>query len=403
MILQPVKSFHSDIISIVNTANRPIYLDYAAATPVADFVVEAMIPYLSDIFYNPSSSYFAAVTVRREYEAAKAVLAQSFGAKGDELVMTAGATESVNLAFHQSHGHVITTRIEHPAVLEAAKRREHTLVEVTDKGRVVVEDVINAIRPDTDFISIGFANSELGTIQPIRKLSQAIDHIRKERAEQGNMTPLLFHSDASQGFGLIDIHVSRLGVDLLTLNAAKIYGPKQVGLLWIKPSVEMTADIVGGGQERGLRSGTENIAGVIGFSVAAKRAAATQKSESIRIGTLRDSLQKSLTDAFETSFVLGDSKHHLPGHLSMAFAGIDAERIIFMVEDEVLVATGSACSANKQTASHVLTAIGLDDDHLSGSLRMTLGAGSDEQSTTKAAQILIDAIKSEYTRIKEIA
>ena len=387
----------------MNTSDRPIYLDYAAATPVADFVVEAMMPYLSDIFYNPSSSYFAAVTVRREYEAAKSTLAQSFGAKGDELVMTAGATESVNLAFHQSRGHVVTTAIEHPAVLEAAKKRERTLVSVNEKGRVIVDDVISAIRPNTDFISIGLANSELGTIQPIRKLAQAIDLVRKERAEQGNTTPLLFHSDASQGFGLIDIHVSRLGVDLLTLNAAKIYGPKQVGLLWIKPSVEMTADIVGGGQERGLRSGTENIAGVIGFSVAAKRAAQTQKSESARIASLRDMLQKRLVESFETAVVLGDSKHRLPGHLSMSFPGIDAERIIFMVEDDVLVATGSACSANKQTASHVLTAIELDDEHLGGSLRMTLGNGSDEASTTRAADILIAALKKEYARLKEAA
>lgn len=403
MIHKPVKSYLSDIISIVNTSDRPIYLDYAAATPVADFVVDAMMPYLSDIFYNPSSSYFAAVTVRREYEAAKSTLAQSFGAKGDELVMTAGATESVNLAFHQSRGHVVTTAIEHPAVLEAAKKRKHTLVSVNEKGRVSVDDVISAIQPNTDFISIGLANSELGTIQPIRKLAQEIDLVRKERAEQGNTTPLLFHSDASQGFGLIDIHVARLGVDLLTLNAAKIYGPKQVGLLWIKPSVEMTADIVGGGQERGLRSGTENIAGVIGFSVAAKRAAATQKSESIRIAALRDMLQKRLSDTFDTAMTLGDAKHRLPGHLSMAFPGIDAERIIFMVEDEVLVATGSACSANKQTASHVLTAIGLDYKHLGGSLRMTLGSGSDEASITRAADILIAALKKEYARLKEAA
>jgi cysteine desulfurase len=385
----------------VKTQYAPIYLDYAAATPVADFVINAMMPYMSSAFYNPSSSYLAAVNVRREYEAAKRELAQAFGAKGDELVMTAGATESINLAFHQSHGHVVTTSIEHPAVLEAAKRHEHTLVGVDKKGRVQVDDVIAAVRSDTDFISVGLANSELGTIQPIRRLAQAINIIKQKRREQGNTTPLLFHSDASQGFGLIDIHVSRLGVDLLTLNAAKIYGPKQVGLLWIKPSVEMTADIVGGGQERGLRSGTENVAGVIGFSVAAQRAAATQKSESVRIGQLRDILQARLTESFKTACVLGDVKHRLPSHLSMAFPGIDAERVIFMVEDNVLVATGSACSANKHTASHVLRAIGLDEDYLGGSLRMTLGSGSNEASVERAAGILIQAIQSEYSRIKD--
>lgn len=376
----------------------PIYLDYAAATPMADFVVEAMHPYFSEIFYNPSSPYLAAVKVRREYEAAKAILAQSFGAKGDELVMTAGATESVNLAFHQTTGHVVTTSIEHPAVLEVAKRRNHTLVQVDQKGRVSPDDVIAAIQPDTEIISIGFANSEIGTVQPIRKIAQLLEREKKVRREQGNMTPLLFHCDASQGFGLLDIHVARLGVDLLTLNAAKIYGPKQVGLLWIKPSVEMSPDIVGGGQERGLRSGTENVAGVIGFSVAAKRAAQTQKSENHRLANLRDILEKKLETAFPIAVTLGAGKHRLPGHLSMSFPGIDAERIIFMVEEEVLLATGSACSANKQTVSHVLTAIGLDDTHTNGSLRMTLGLSTDEDTIEQASEVLIAAIQSEYDR-----
>lgn len=379
----------------------PIYLDYAAATPMADFVVEAMMPYFTEHFYNPSSPYFAAVTVRRDYEAAKQTIARTIGAKGDELIMTAGATESINLAFRQASGHIVTTQIEHPAVLETAKRQPHTLVSVNEKGRVAVESVRAAIREDTELVSIGLANSELGTLQPIRKIAQMITQVRQARREKGNTTPLFFHSDASQGFGLVDIHVARLGVDLLTLNAAKIYGPKQVGLLWVNASIDMQPEIIGGGQERGLRSGTENVAGVIGFAAAAERASATQKSEADRLVGLRNHMQQRFVDAFDDVVLLGDAKYRLPSHLSVAFPRIDAERVIFAIEDRVLIATGSACSANKHTASHVLRAIQLDDTCISGSLRITLGAQTDEAAITTAADTIIEAIEHEYSRMNK--
>jgi cysteine desulfurase len=378
----------------------PIYLDYAAATPLADFVREAMESYLSDNFYNPSSPYFPAVKVRREYEAAKQRLGASFGVKADECIMTAGATESINLAFSGVKGHVVTSTIEHPAVLEVAKCHDHTLVEVNEKGRVDPQSVAKAITDKTELVSIALANNELGTIQPLRKIAANLEAIRKKRLEQGNTTPLLFHSDASQGFGQIDIHATRLGLDLLTLNAAKIYGPKQVGLLWAKQSVVLKPSIVGGGQERGLRSGTENVSGVIGFAIAAERAAAQQQSENVRLAALRDKLQQQLHDAFPEAVILGDQKHRLPGHLSMAFPGIDAERIIFKVESSVLLSTGSACSANKQTASHVLRAIGISDSYINGSLRISLGKPTTEEDVLEAASVLIEALTNEYKRMR---
>lgn len=371
---------------------------------MADFVVEAMQPYFSEFFYNPSSPYAPAVKVRREYEVAKQQLAETFGAKGDEVVITAGATESINLVFSAIAGHVVTSKIEHPAVLESAKRRDHTLVEVSEKGMVSPEAIRQAVRPDTSLVSIAFANNELGTLQPIRRIAQMIETERRNRAEQGNMTPLLFHCDASQGFDQMDIHVARLGVDLLTLNAGKVYGPKQVGLLWTKRSAHLEPYIVGGGQERGLRSGTENVAGTIGFAVAAHRASEMRRSEGARLRDLRDLLQGQLTDAFPESVVLGSQKHRLPGHLSMAFPMIDAERIIFLLEARgIYVATGSACSANKHTASHVLRAIGIDEALINGSLRFTLGRHTTKEQILLAAEGIIQAVSNEYQRMERTA
>ena len=380
-----------------------IYLDHAAATPVADHVVTAMLPYLSDIFYNPSSQYAPAVQVRREYEAAKQQLAQSFGAKGDELIITAGATESINLAFHSTFGHVVTTAIEHPAVLECAKQRDHTLVQPNDKGRVSVDDIVSVIRPDTQLVSVALANNELGTLQPIRKITQAIDAIREERRLAANQNPLYVHCDGSQGFGQVDVNVARLGTDFLTLNSGKMYGPKQVGLLWAKKHISIHPIIVGGGQERGLRSGTENVSGAIGFSAAATWSANHQSAEADRLKKLRDMLQQRITSGVPESVVLGDQKHRLPGHLSISFPGIDAERLVFMLERQgIYIATGSACSANKNTASHVLTAIGLDDTIISGSIRLTLGKRTTEQSVERASADIITAVKSEYARMKKV-
>lgn len=379
--------------------NEVIYLDHAAATPVDSKVVAAMQPYVSDAFYNPSAPYAPAVAVRREYEQAKQIIAQTIGARGDEIVMTAGATESINLAFGGISGHVVTANIEHHAVLEAAKHFDHTLVAADERGMVTADSIREAIQPDTQLVSIALANNELGTIQPLRDIAQIVKAERDARLARGDHTPIYLHSDASQGVGQLDVNVARLGLDLLTLNAAKVYGPKQVGLLWAASHVVLAPQIVGGGQERGLRSGTENVAGTIGFAKALELATAHRKFESDRLMKLRDHLQADLVTAFPGAVVSGHQKHRLAGHLHISFPELDAERVLFALESRgVLVATGSACAANKGTRSHVLTAIGMAPEVADGSMRMTLGHLSTEENTQRASALIIEEVQREYDR-----
>jgi cysteine desulfurase len=376
-----------------------IYLDHAAATPLDERVLRAMQPYFSELFYNPSSPYSPAIEVRHAYEEAKHTLAKQLGAKPDELVMTAGATESINLAFRGVTGHVITAAIEHQSVLAAAKEHPYTIVDVDERGYVSAESIKAAIRPDTQLVSIALANNELGTLQPIRDIAQIIKQVREERLGRGDLTPIVLHSDASQGVGQIDVNVARLGLDLLTINAAKIYGPKQMGLLWAASHVRLTPQIVGGGQERGLRSGTENVAGTVGFAKALELASTHRVFESDRLRKLRDSLQKRIAEAFPEAVFSGHEKHRLAGHLHVSFSNIDGERLLFSLESRgVLVATGSACAANKGTRSHVLTAIGLAPELADGSIRISLGHLSTDENTELAGTILIEEVKKEYQR-----
>lgn len=377
-----------------------VYLDHAAATPLDPEVQAAMQPYFAEKFYNPSSPYAPAVAVRREYEEAKAAIARVIGARTGEITMTAGATESINLAFGSSSGHVVATVIEHQAVLAAAKRHDYTFVSVNQKGRVDPVDIREAIRPDTWLISVGIANSEIGTVQPLNKIAEVIASVRAERLAQGNETPLYLHSDASQGAGQLDLHVARLGVDMLTLNAAKIYGPKQVGLLYAARSVKLQPQIVGGGQEQGLRSGTENVAGVIGMAAALQKADGHRHGEVNRLSILRTALQKKLCDAFPDAIVSGHPKYRLAGHLHISFPGLDAERLVFGLEArDVLVATGSACAANKGTRSHVLMAIGMEEMTADGSLRLSLGKMTDQAAIDYAAKAIIAEVQREKERL----
>ena len=377
-----------------------IYLDHAAATPVDERVIKAMKPYLTDLFYNPSSPYMPAISVRRDYESAKQKLANLIGAKSGDLIMTAGATESINLAFSGITGHVITSNIEHHAVLACAKLCNHTLIESDEKGMISVEKIKKAIRPDTQMISIALANNELGTIQPLREIAVFVKKEREKRLIEGNKMPIYFHTDASQGAGLLDINVARLGVDMLTLNAGKVYGPKQVGLLWMSNQAKVEPKIIGGGQERGLRSGTENVAGTVGFAKAYELAYEHRKYESERLEKLRNYLQNILLEAFPEAVISGNQKCRLSNFLHISFSKIDAERLIFALEDRgVLVASGSACAANKGSRSHVLTAIGLLPELADGSIRITLGHLSNQQNIELAGKIIIEEIKREYERI----
>lgn len=381
-------------------ATPVIYLDYAAATPVADFVLAAMQPYMTDQFYNPSSPYAPAIAVRRDYEAAKAELAAVIGVKADEIVMTAGATESINMIFHSVDGHVVTSNIEHQAVLEAAKARPHTLVQANQKGTITPQVIAAALTPDTQLVSIALASNELGTIQPLSDIAAVIQAERDRRQQVGSAVPLYFHTDASQGAGYVDLHTSRLHVDAMTLNAGKVYGPKQVGLLWANRAVRVKPLFYGGGQESGARSGTENVAGTIGFATALTAYTARRHAETKRLASLRDTLQQQLTAAFPAAVVSGNQKKRLPNFLPISFPGLDAERLLFALESlGVLVATGSACAANKGTRSHVLTAIGLEPAVADGNLRITLGASTTNDSIAYAAKSIIQVVQNEMQRV----
>ena len=377
------------------------YLDHAAATPVDPVVRDVMLPYFSEKFFNPSSPYSAAVEVKREYHDAKVRIARCLGVQADELVMTAGATESVHIALTGAVGGVVAVgATEHVAVLKAAERFGGVVIPADKKGRITAEVVRQVLRPGVTLVSVGLVNNELGIIQPIDEIMQVVEVERARRRDVGDVLPLHVHCDASQALALIDVKPKRLGIDLLTLSAAKVYGPKQVGLLWVRPGVSLTPTIAGGGQEMGLRSGTENVAGVVGFAAATELAARRRGAEVKRLRSLRDTMQQTLEQEFPDMVVSSDKRKGLVSFLHVSFPGLDAERLIFMLERQgVMVATGSACAANKGTQSHVLKAIGMSDELIAGSLRISLGRLSTEENVKKATALLVEAVQAERVRV----
>lgn len=379
-----------------------IYLDHAAATPLSDKAKQAMEPYFSDFFFNPSAAYLPAVDVRHRYEAAKDEIAHVIGAKGADLVMTSGATESINLAFSlvENDGEVLISAVEHAAVVENAKRAgNYQTIKVDENGRVDLDDFQAKLSPRTQFVSVCLVCSELGTIQPISDLARIIQTERERRAFAGEQTPLYFHCDASQGLGLMEVKVARLGVDLLTLNAAKIYGPKGIGALYVGHNVRLKPLTVGGGQEMGLRSGTENVPATIAFATAITEAEKHINSERKRLSDLKRELRKNLEDLPNIIF-LGKDKVQLPSFLPISLPGLDAERLIFALEDRhVYVSTGAACSASKGIKSPTLLAIGLDDSAIAGSLRITMGKLTTPENIADFSAILHEVVKNEINRL----
>lgn len=399
-----------------------IYLDYAAATPVDARVFEAMKPYFSENFFNPSAPYLPAKHVRKIYEDAKDELAHTIGAKGNDLVITAGATEANNLAFSAIESIkeeyknlidamsgvnelpvVLVLETEHASVLNLAKNYHYKTIKVDKNGRIDLEDFKHKLTPNVGFISISLCNNELGTIQPISDIVEIINEEKRLRAVGGNPLPLIFHSDASQALNLMDISVSRLGVDLLTINSAKVYGPKGIGALYVGRGIKLKPVVYGGGQEMGLRSGTENVAGLVGFSTAAKIAKDHVNGNRKKFEKLnkifRDTLVENLEGKIEPKF-LGNQKRQLANFVPVCFDGLDAERLIFKLEDEkIYVSTGAACAASKGEKSHVLTAIGLTDSEIAGSLRISMGATNDEIQVKTAASKLAEIVKKELERI----
>jgi cysteine desulfurase len=378
---------------------KPIYLDYAAATPLDRRVEAAMRPFFSDNFYNPSSSYLAAKAVKFELEDARSRVAHWLGAKPSEVVFTAGATESINLAIRgvmQRHpnGKVLICSTEHEAVLAAGRPYNHQLIPVAQDGTVDLNALRQLVDDSTVLISVGLVNNEVGTIQPLKEVADMVQEVRRLRQLKNNPMPLYVHTDASQAACYLDLHASRLGVDLLTLNGAKMYGPKQSGALFIKAGVQLEPLIAGGGQERGLRSGTENVAACVGLAAALDIAQTERKAAIAKVGALRDGLLSRVLEALPKTVVNGNPKKHAPHILHLSWPGVDGERLLMQLDEQgVMASTGSACAANKQTASHVLKACGLADELVQGSLRLSFGRGTTVAQVTKAAAVIIEILK----------
>lgn len=371
-----------------------IYLDHAAATPVDPRVLEAMEPYFSRDFFNPSAAYLPAKKVSADYEAAKATIAHAIGAKTSDLVITAGATEANNLAFTAATS-VLNLSTEHDSVRRVAKNHNGTEIAVDKFGRINLNDFRAKLTDEIDLVSVSLVNNELGTIQPLAEISEIIRETKFDRLKRNIKTPLYLHSDASQALNLLDINVARLGVDLLTLNAAKIYGPKGVGALYVSRGVKLSPVTFGGGQENGLRSGTENVPGVIGFAKAVELAKSHLNSNHKKYAELK----KILLDELQ-GYELVNKKHSIDNFVVLCYNGIDAERLIYLLEEQsVYVSTGAACAASKGEKSHVLTAIGLSDAEIAGSLRLTLGETNNKDQIHEAAKIINEVVATERRRL----
>lgn len=357
---------------------RSIYLDYAAATPADPRVVAAMQPYWTERFYNPSATYSNARAMSGELKGYRQRLAVCLGVKPSEIIFTAGGTEADNLAIAgvmdgYPGANLIVSAIEHEAVLAAAKKYKYQLALVDDEAVVDVNKLATQINDKTVLISVMHANNEVGSIQPLTQISQLIAQIRQQRRSTGNMLPLYLHSDASQSANYLAIKPSRLGVDLMTINGGKIYGPKQTGVLYVDSSIELVAQTRGGGQERGLRSGTENLAVIAGLTTALEIAQSSRKQEAKRLQDLQQLFEAELTQSI-AGLTINSRGKRLPNIVHISIDGIDNETVMMQLDElGVMCAVGSACSASDDEPSHVLKAMGLSDQQAQSSLRFSMG------------------------------
>ncbi len=373
-----------------------IYLDYAAATPLDGEVLEAMKPYFSELFYNPSATYLNGRKVKDALSEARAIIAGHLGSRPSEIIFTAGGTEANNLAINgimgqYPDGGIVVAAIEHDSVLVPAQQSEKlTLVSPNQDGIITTEALRKAIKDDTVLVSIGLINNEIGVVQPIKELAMVIEAIRQQRNESGNSNPLFFHTDACQAGNYVNLQVGKLGVDMMTINGGKLYGPKQSGALYIRAGLRLTPLIKGGGQEFGLRSGTENVVNSIGLAVALAKAQKIKNDEVERLATLQQKLVDELTNNFPDVWINGSLKNRSCNNIHATFPGEDNERLMMMLDERgIQCATGSACSASKDKPSHVLTAIGLSDADARSSLRFSFG----RQTTIEHIDELVSALK----------
>lgn len=372
--------------------NPQIYMDHSATTAVDPAVVEAMLPYFSEKFGNPSSLYAIGRQARRAIEDSRQKIADLLGARKEEIIFTGSGTESDNLAIkgiayknRKKGDHIITSSIEHHAVLRTCKFLETqgfnvTYLQVSKEGMVNPADVEKAITSKTILISIMHANNEIGTIQPIEEIGK----IAKEKN-------IPFHTDAVQTAGKLPLNVDSLGVDLLSISAHKIYGPKGVGALYIRKGTFLEPQLHGGGHERNIRSSTENVPGIVGFARAAELARERLPHEQ-EIAGLRNSLIKGVLE-INDSYLNGHPTKRLPNNANFRFSFIEGESLLLNLDMKGIAAsTGSACSSTSLEPSHVLLAIGLKPEDAHGSLRLTLGLGNTQEDVDQVVSVLPDIV-----------
>jgi cysteine desulfurase len=378
--------------------NLPIYLDNHATTRIDPRVVEAMMPWLTDSYGNAASrSHSFGWSAEQAVETARAQVAKLIGASPKEIVFTSGATESNNLALKGAveaaagpGAAILTQATEHKAVLDpcgwlAKQGCRITVLPVDHDGRIRLDDLRLLIEEQKPLlVTIMFANNEIGTLQPIEEIGRLCH-------ERG----VLFHTDAAQAVGKIPIRADALSIDLLSISAHKIYGPKGVGALYVRrhhPRVELAEQIHGGGHERGLRSGTLNVPGIVGLGAACALAGAEMESESARLAALRDRLQAKLTAGLDHVRVNGSQEHRLPGNLNMTFRHVDSESLMMGLKD-VALSSGSACTSAKIEASHVLRALGLSEEAAHSTLRFGIGRFNTEEEIDYVAERLVDVVR----------
>lgn len=380
--------------------NPSQYFDYAAATPLLPEAKTAMEPYLTGSFFNASALYTGGRSNRYALETARHTVAMGLGAKPTELIFTAGGTEANNIAIHgvmSSHpgAKIVVSAIEHESVLEPAKNYPHEIVDVNEAGIVDITALKGAITDDVVLVSVMYANNEVGSIQPLNDIFEVIAAVRNDRKQKGITLPLFLHTDACQAGNYLDIQVSRLHVDLLTINAGKVYGPKQTGALYVRSGIHINPLIQGGGQEWNIRSGTENIANIVAFATAWQAVRADYKQERERLTEIRDAMIATLTKALPKLILNGATQHkRLANNIHITIPGYDNERLLMELDEAgFMVATGSACSASSDEPSHVLKAMGLSDEAAQSSLRITLGRYTTNASAEACAQKLISLVQ----------
>ncbi len=381
---------------------KKIYLDNNATTPLHPDVLEAMLPCYKEFFGNPSSVHQFGRGVKMKMEEAREKVARLMGAETSEIVFVSGGSESDNFAIKGTvfqhdpkSAHIITCQIEHPAVLQTCKGLEKqgypvTYLPVDANGSVNPADVEKAIRPETRIISIHHANNEVGTIQPIEEIAR----IAREKG-------VLFHTDAVQSFGKLPVDVKKMGVDLLSVSAHKLNGPKGVGALFIKKGIKKMMPLIGGGHhERSRRAGTENVAGIVGFGKACEIASSHLGEEAARLTVLRDKLYKNLSEKISHTTLNGHPTNRLPTTLNMGFEFVEGESLLINLDLKgVAVSTGSACSSGSLEPSHVLMAMGIPHEKIHGSLRFSFGYGNTEEDVELLTEILPPIV----AKIREIS